>query len=569
MWSRAFAALVLLLLLCAGYPGEASGALRPPVSSPIDSATSATPMDTAVVTGTATAQSGPMRPSLNRGWSDDTLRAVINATIPMTFPEPRLDWPWIAWYQDETPDNISDLAGGIYAHNLETNELIQVASSAGVSWPFGIDDGVVIWIESGALHVRNLISGMTFSTTVHEVWNPVISGRWVVWTEWTPEHGSTLHVWDIWEVSGPVELVHPRPDIWLGQVDVSGDLITWIEAPSNSASRRLVVHDITTGTTLRSIDRDWLIGPFDIEGTTLVYVIPQPWPSDEPDTIVIEDLESGATRELLARVHTHEGGFTITTDGRFVIFMSNGTLGYDLELGRWFKLPPIRHAVDLEHGLLSWAIARTDGSGLTELHLARADEFSSGQRSRYFPETDTWLAIDFLTYWNANGGVPVLGFPLDDFGAMFHRTQLTERQRLEWHPENAGTPYEMLLDRLGDELLLRQGRDWSTFPTADPTAPHYFSETRHAIDTRFYGYWSSHGLDLGDPGISYRESVGLFGYPLSEPMTETNADGDTVLTQYFERAVFEYHSDNPLEWQVLLRRLGAELLVTRSDEAQP
>ena len=88
-------------------------------------------------------------------------------------------------------------------------------------------------------------------------------------------------------------------------------------------------------------------------------------------------------------------------------------------------------------------------------------------------------------------------------------------------------------------------------------------ETGHAIAPEFWDYWSSHGLDLGDPGASFRESLALFGYPLSEPMLETNAEGDTVLTQYFERAVFEYHPNNPVEWQVLLRRVGAEVLAER------
>jgi hypothetical protein len=40
-------------------------------------------------------------------------------------------------------------------------------------------------------------------------------------------------------------------------------------------------------------------------------------------------------------------------------------------------------------------------------------------------------------------------------------------------------------------------------------------------------------------------------------------DGDTVLTQYFERAVFEHHPDNQAPYQVLLRRLGVEELQAR------
>src|SRR5690606_16031850 len=74
----------------------------------------------------------------------------------------------------------------------------------------------------------------------------------------------------------------------------------------------------------------------------------------------------------------------------------------------------------------------------------------------------------------------------------------------------------------------------------------------------FWDYWSSHGLEYGDPGVSFRESLLLFGYPISAPQTETNPDGDTVMTQWFERARLEYHPDNEPPFDVLLGRLGAE-----------
>lgn len=90
-----------------------------------------------------------------------------------------------------------------------------------------------------------------------------------------------------------------------------------------------------------------------------------------------------------------------------------------------------------------------------------------------------------------------------------------------------------------------------------------FPTTGHAIAEQFWGYWRGQGLEFGDDGVTMRESLALFGYPISEPMMETNGDGDTVLTQYFERAVFEYHPDNPEPYQVLLRRVGAELLDAR------
>jgi hypothetical protein len=85
----------------------------------------------------------------------------------------------------------------------------------------------------------------------------------------------------------------------------------------------------------------------------------------------------------------------------------------------------------------------------------------------------------------------------------------------------------------------------------------WFGETRQMTCADFIAYWRSHGLDLGDEGISYRESLALFGYPISRPYV----DPDTgLLTQYFERAIFELHPDNPDPYRVLLRRLGAEVL---------
>jgi hypothetical protein len=46
--------------------------------------------------------------------------------------------------------------------------------------------------------------------------------------------------------------------------------------------------------------------------------------------------------------------------------------------------------------------------------------------------------------------------------------------------------------------------------------------------------------------------------PLGEPATEINSSGDRVMTQWFERARFEFHPNNPDPYKVLLGRLGAE-----------
>jgi glucose/arabinose dehydrogenase len=184
--------------------------------------------------------------------------------------------------------------------------------------------------------------------------------------------------------------------------------------------------------------------------------------------------------------------------------------------------------------------------------------------SRCFPETGECLAGRFRQFWEANGGLPVFGFPVDEQAMQRgtegpFTTQWFERERFEAHPENRA-PYDVLLGRLGDELLRRQGRDWNTFPKGQPQPGcQFFDTTGHTVCEPFLSYWRGHGLEFdGRAGKSYAESLALFGLPLSEPAMETNSSGFTVLTQWFERARFEYVPANPDPYKVLLGRLGAE-----------
>jgi len=48
-----------------------------------------------------------------------------------------------------------------------------------------------------------------------------------------------------------------------------------------------------------------------------------------------------------------------------------------------------------------------------------------------------------------------------------------------------------------------------------------------------------------------------FGFPISDAFDEKSAlDGNTYTVQYFERAVFELHPENPPPYDVLLSQLG-------------
>lgn len=78
----------------------------------------------------------------------------------------------------------------------------------------------------------------------------------------------------------------------------------------------------------------------------------------------------------------------------------------------------------------------------------------------WFAETNHTLRGVFLTYWRTYGGLPVFGFPLtEEFIEVSptdgrpYTVQYFERNRFEYHPENAGGRYEVLLGLLGLETL--------------------------------------------------------------------------------------------------------------------
>ncbi len=72
----------------------------------------------------------------------------------------------------------------------------------------------------------------------------------------------------------------------------------------------------------------------------------------------------------------------------------------------------------------------------------------------YFAATGHSVSGKFLDYWNMHGGLAIFGYPISDqYTENGHTVQYFERQRFELHPEFAGTPYEVLLGRLGAKIL--------------------------------------------------------------------------------------------------------------------
>ena len=90
----------------------------------------------------------------------------------------------------------------------------------------------------------------------------------------------------------------------------------------------------------------------------------------------------------------------------------------------------------------------------------RLENYNPEDGYYYFEETGHTLANGFKEFWDKHGGLPVFGYPIsEEFEENGFVVQYFERARFEWHPENAGTQYEVLLGHLGREYVERRGID--------------------------------------------------------------------------------------------------------------
>ncbi len=516
----------------------------------------------------------------------------------------------------------SDGQWHVYLQHLGSSDVTSLATSSSGPLLPDIDNQRVIWSELDSttnLHVLNGIDlstmmPFTVDTSGHDASSPSISGNWVTWISKTTDPSthdvsSAIKAVDTSTTNAPLTLDQATSGYAFYGPIVSGDYIAWVHTTQVSThttswvlqAQRLSdpsptqIAEGSYATSGPGSYTGWIDMPgFDLHHHLLVYAA--------SFHLYLVDLTTGHKSEL--PVGTSSGWTPVTSptfDGRYVFWrdyryagslddlismIPNGgihrsdIMGYDLQTDSMFP-------VTTDTGSNSYPVAR-DGALVYlrlideraqtyEVHAAplsqvlpTAPEPNPGTTNPdwiYFPPTGHYLSHGFMNFWNASGGLPVFGYPLTgEYSEQGFPAQFTERQRFEYHAEFAGTPYETELGRLGYESAQKQGllttAPFQPLPattTSDANCT-FFTATEHRLCGSFKAYWESHGLNLGDPGISMRESLALFGYPISEEFTDP-ATGFTV--QYFERARFEYHPDNPAQYKVLLTRLGAEVLASR------
>lgn len=506
----------------------------------------------------------------------------------------RTDGTFVAWSEVTQPSRFSRFAQ-LYVAPLGGSPTqlggdLNYSDYAGPLAPgFDLDSGTLVWVDSPAsaapaLRARNLRSGETITVSDERAAMPAIAGDNVVWWAGLGWGGAQdgppakLMLRNLSTLADPVALaeIGPTRDYLIGGVRLSARWVVWLQGAYTNGESSPPCWDIYTlplsGGTPRRVDSlgcdsTYAINSPDLAGDTLAY-------TNQAGQLVLLNLASGASSTSGPQ---HNRGNTF--DGRFAFWIGQfdpSVWGYDPRSDSAFVIDRLVRTDAAPHaggGVLAWF---SDGQAnvwsvrtrpIAELLPAApraANDPLLGGRG-FFPETGHSLGGAFQAYWNHNGGLPVFGYALtEEFiqkapgATQAYGVQYFERQRFEYHPEHAGTPYEVLLGRLGAEALGAQGRDWQALPKANPAAPHYFAATGQAIAPEFWEYWRTHGLEFGDAGVSERESLALWGYPIGPAAYEPLPNGETLLVQWFERARFELHPNNPAPYKVLLGRLAAD-----------
>lgn len=510
---------------------------------------------------------------------------------------PRTDGRYVVWLDGRGRAADTHDSFQVYGADLTTGEEFPIADSDhGRLYP-DVDNGIAVWVETnygcdgcqGDIAGMDLETGEEFvvvSTPAMET-RPAITNEFVFWVE-IGDDGETLYMTELFRDQEPVEIASTSGDWEIDLPRADDDKVAWSEflnQGDGTARYRLRAHDLISGEYYEidegvAEDVRGLRDDYDIDVDVVAWAVSH-------HELYVYDLETGTSRLLL------DGGGCPTIDGGIVFyenfyrFDEDGEIeiwGYDLATGANFHVagaPGEDHEyANVNNGMIVWQANTAQNEDVWAVPVSHAiptgPETRLGEDSdtyRFFDETRHPLADDFLSFWNASGGLPIFGYPLTtqyeelnpDLGEPL-QVQYLERQRFEHHPENAGTPYEVLIGRLGFTAAERAGLLGTEPFQAVPREQAgddclYFEETGHTLCGRFLNYWQSDGLEFGDEGVTYRESLALFGLPLSEEFEDPQTG---FVSQYFERAIFEYHPEHEgTEFEVLLRRLGVEELQAR------
>jgi beta propeller repeat protein len=386
--------------------------------------------------------------------------------------------------------------------------------------------------EAGNIYLYNLPAGKeTAITNARSAQTrPAINGNVVVWADYRnePELNGTNSDIYAYDLATHQEFSIANAPGTQNDPDMSGNMVVWADWRADDGMSDIYAYDMATRKEMRVTDAPGSQVQPAIWGNIVVWTDFR----NEPDK------ERGTNSDIY--------GYDFATGQEFPVYVGPGR----------------QDAPAVANGLVAWEDNTKGnreldvwGANLTGTNLMPPpppSPYLPGLGSRAFPETGRTVTGIFLDYWQRNGGLAQFGLPLStvmtetsDLDGKVYTLQYFERAVMEYHPQNPASS-RVLLSQLGTFRYGQKYPQGATWPGA-PTGPdaRLFPQTGKSIAGRFRQYWETHG------------GLALQGYPISEPFTETSdLDGKPYIVQYFERAVFEMHPENPSPYDVLLSQLG-------------
>jgi len=185
---------------------------------------------------------------------------------------------------------------------------------------------------------------------------------------------------------------------------------------------------------------------------------------------------------------------------------------------------------------LRWVLAVT---ALTVMGSSLAAKSMAG--GRFYPETGHSLEAQFVDFFDASGGVDILGFPITDgfVDPQSNRLiQYTENARMEWVNDDSGGGHAILRP-LGE--MMGGWQPPVDRSSVDSRGCRYYEQTGHSICYAFLDFFDAHG------------GLDLFGYPISEFTLQ-----DDRIVQNFQRFRLDWYPEAAAPNQVQVAPLGRE-----------
>ncbi|MDQ6695496.1 MAG: hypothetical protein M3014_13950 [Chloroflexota bacterium] len=385
--------------------------------------------------------------------------------------------------------------------------------------------------QSGRIVMYNIASGQeTPISGAHGAQvRPVTNGRVVVWVDYRNEpdpngKNSDIYAYDL--VTGQEFPITNAPDT---QTDpaISGNIVVWTDWRKGDNSSDIYAYDLSTHKEFPITTAPGSQIQPSISGNLIVWADFR----NEPD-------KSGTDSDIY--------GYDLATHAEFPIFTGPGVQNSPVVSGNSVAW------VDNSRGFDNLDILGSTITGITLQAAEPAPPVLPGKGSQPFRQTGQEVSGLFLDYWQRNGGLAQQGYPISgvmreasDVDGKIYTVQYFERGVFEYHPENPA-PFNVLLSQLGTFRFKKMypsppsGEQPSTSPDAI-----LFPQTNKHLGGKFLQYWQQHG------GLAQQ------GYPISEEFTEvSDLDNKPYTVQYFERAVFELHTENQPPYDVLLSQLG-------------